>query len=241
MAIGAALQALRRGDVEVALAGGSDALCQLTYGGFNALRSVDEAPARPFRKDRLGLSLGEGAGVLVLETAAAAARRGAVPLAYLSGEASTCDAHHMTAPHPDGSGAADAIRLALADARIPANEVDFVNAHGTGTPLNDAAEAAALKAVFGDRTPTIPVTSTKSLIGHLLGSAGAVEAVVTVLGLARNEVHPMPDTGEHDPSLGLDLVLGVPRVVPRVRAAISTSLAFGGANAVLVFSRRAAA
>jgi len=241
MAIGAALAALRRGDVEVALAGGSDALCQLTYGGFNALRSVDEAPSRPFRKDRLGLSLGEGAGVLVLETAAAAAARGAAPLAILAGEASTCDAHHMTAPHPDGSGASDAIRLALADARIPADHVDFVNAHGTGTPLNDAAEAAALKAVFGDRTPSIPVTSTKSLIGHLLGSAGAVEAVVTVLGLARNEVHPMPDTGEHDPALGLDLVLGVPRRLSRPRSAISTSLAFGGANAVLVFSVRDAA
>jgi len=241
MAIGAALQALRRGDVTVALAGGSDALCQLTYGGFNALRSVDEAPSRPFRKDRLGLSLGEGAGVLVLETAHGAAARGAVPLAILAGEASTCDAHHMTAPHPDGTGASDAIRLALADARIPADEVDFVNAHGTGTPLNDASEAAALKAVFGERTSSIPVTSTKSLIGHLLGSAGAVEAVVTILGVARNEVHPMPDTGERDPDLGLDLVLGVPRRLSRARSAISTSLAFGGANAVLVFSRHEAA
>jgi 3-oxoacyl-[acyl-carrier-protein] synthase II len=241
MAIGAALQALRRGDVEVALAGGSDALCQLTYGGFNALRSVDEAPSRPFRKDRLGLSLGEGAGVLVLETAAAAAARGAKPIAFLAGEASTCDAHHMTAPHPDGSGASDAIRLALADARAVPDDVDFVNAHGTGTPLNDASEAAALKAVFGDRTPSIPVTSTKSLIGHLLGSAGAVEAVVTVLGLALGEVHPMPDTGAHDPSLGLDLVLGQPRVLSHARYAISTSLAFGGANSVLVFSRREAA
>jgi len=238
MAIGAALQALRRGDVEIALAGGSDALCQLTYAGFNALRSVDEGPSRPFRKNRMGLSLGEGAGVLLLETATAAAARGAVPLALLAGEASTCDAHHMTAPHPDGSGASDAIRLALADARASADDVDFVNAHGTGTPLNDAAEAAALKSVFGDRTGSIPVTSTKSLIGHLLGSAGAVEAVVTVLGLAKHEVHPMPDTGEHDPELGLDLVLGVPRTLSRSACAISTSLAFGGANAVLVFSRR---
>jgi 3-oxoacyl-[acyl-carrier-protein] synthase II len=241
MAIGSALHALRRGDVDVALAGGSDALCQLTYAGFNALRSVDEAPSRPFRKDRLGLSLGEGAGVLVLETATGAAARGAVPIAMLAGEAATCDAHHMTAPHPDGSGASDAIRLALADAGMGADDVDFVNAHGTGTPLNDVAEAAALTAVFGDRTRSIPVTSTKSLIGHLLGSAGAVEAVVTVLGLARSEVHPMPDTGERDPEIGLDLVLGVPRALSRAACAISTSLAFGGANAVLVFSRREAA
>jgi len=241
MAIGAALRALRRGDLDVALAGGSDALCQLTYAGFNALRSVDEVPSRPFRKDRMGLSLGEGAGVLVLETAAHAKRRGATPIAILAGESSTCDAHHMTAPHPDGVGASDAIRLALADASVGPDDVDFVNAHGTGTPLNDAAEAAALKAVFGDRTHSIPVTSTKSLIGHLLGSAGAVEGVCTVLGLARREVHPMPDTGERDPELGLDVVLGRPRALSRAACAISTSLAFGGANAVLVFTRAEAA
>ncbi len=238
MAIGNALRALRRGDVDVALAGGSDALCQLTYAGFNALRSVDEAPSRPFRKDRLGLSLGEGAGVLVLESAAHAKRRGASPIAFLAGEASTCDAHHMTAPQPDGSGAADAIRLALVDAGVAPGDVNFVNAHGTGTPLNDAAEAAALTAVFGERVRSIPVTSTKALIGHLLGSAGAVEAVVTVLGLLHREVHPMPDTGLRDPGIGLDLVLGVPRAMPVAACAISTSLAFGGANAVLVFTRR---
>ena len=237
MAIGAALRALRRGDIDVALAGGSDALCQLTYGGFNALRSVDEAPSRPFRKDRMGLSLGEGAGVLVLETAAVAASRGAKPIAFLAGEAATCDAYHMTAPNPDGSGASEAIRLALQDAGLTPDDVDFVNAHGTGTPLNDASEAAALRAVFGDRVSSIPVTSTKSLIGHLLGSAGAVEAVCTVSGLARREVHPMPDAGERDPALNLDLVLGVPRALARAGCAISTSLAFGGANAVLVFTR----
>jgi 3-oxoacyl-[acyl-carrier-protein] synthase II len=241
MAIGAALRALRRGDIDVALAGGSDALCQLTYAGFNALRSVDEAPARPFRKDRLGLSLGEGAGVLVLETAAHAALRGARPIVRLAGEAATCDAHHMTAPDPAGSGAKDAIELALADASRDATDVDFVNAHGTGTPLNDASEAAALRAVFGLRLGKIPVTSTKALIGHLLGSAGAAEAVATVLCLARREVHPMPDAGEVDPDLGLDLVLGAPRPLSRASCALSTSLAFGGANAALVFTRSEAA
>ncbi len=241
MAIGAALQALRRGDVEVALAGGSDALCQLTYAGFNALRSVDERPSRPFRKDRLGLSLGEGAGVLVLESVARASARGARPIAILSGEASTCDAHHMTAPQPDGSGAEDAVRLALADAGVLPGDVDFINAHGTGTPLNDAAEAAAFRAVFGERTRSIPLTSTKALIGHLLGSAGAVEAVCTVLGLSRGEVHPVPEGGEHDPDLDVDLVLGTPRPLPAARCAISTSLAFGGANSVLVFTRGTAA
>jgi 3-oxoacyl-[acyl-carrier-protein] synthase II len=238
MAIGAALQALRRGDVDVALAGGSDALCQLTYAGFNALRSVDEAPSRPFRKDRAGLSLGEGAGVLVLESAVRAKARGAKPIAILAGEASTCDASHMTAPQPDGAGASDAIRLALADAAVGAGDVDFVNSHGTGTPLNDASEAAALKAVFGDRVRSLPVTSTKALIGHLLGSAGAVEAICTVLGLARSEVHPMPDGGERDSELGLDLVFGTPRKLARAGCAVSTSLAFGGANAALVFTCR---
>lgn len=237
MALGAALRALRRGDVEVALAGGSDSLCQLTYAGFNSLRSVDEAPSRPFRKDRTGLSLGEGAGALVLETAENAGRRGARPLAIFAGESSTCDAQHMTAPHHEGRGAREAISGALADALVQAAEVDFINAHGTGTPLNDAAEAAAIKAVFGDRAGAIPVTSTKALIGHLLGSAGAVEAVVTVLCLARREVHPMPSGGELDPDLGLDLVIGAPRRLGRAECAVSTSLAFGGANAALVFTR----
>jgi 3-oxoacyl-[acyl-carrier-protein] synthase II len=237
MALGAALRALRRGDVDVALAGGSDSLCQLTYGGFNSLRSVDEAPSRPFRKDRTGLSLGEGAGVLVLEPVEHARRRGTAVLSVLAGEAETCDAQHMTAPHPEGVGAREALRLALADAGVSPHEVDFVNAHGTGTPLNDAAEAAALRVVFGDRVGSIPVTSTKASIGHLLGSAGAVEALVTVLCLARGEVHPMPEGGEPDEALGLDLVIGVPRVLDRAACAVSTSLAFGGANAALVFRR----
>jgi 3-oxoacyl-[acyl-carrier-protein] synthase II len=159
MALGSALRALRRGDVDVALAGGSDSLCQLTYAGFNSLRAVDEAPSRPFRKDRAGLSLGEGAGVLVLETREHAGRRGAAALATLAGEAETCDAQHMTAPHPDGAGARDALERALADADADPAEVDFVNAHGTGTPLNDAAEAAALRAA---PARSIPVTSTKA-------------------------------------------------------------------------------
>ena len=236
MAIGAALRALRRGEIDVALAGGSDSLCQITYAGFNALRSVDEAPCRPFRSDRAGLSLGEGAAVLVLESQAHARARGARAIATLAGEASTCDARHMTAPSPEGEGAAEAIRLALADAGLTADDVDFVNAHGTGTPLNDAAEAAAFHAAFGKRSSSIPVTSTKALIGHLLGSAGAVEAVVTVLCLVRREVHPMPRAGAPDRGLGLDLVLDAPRALARARCALSTNLAFGGSNAALVFA-----
>jgi 3-oxoacyl-[acyl-carrier-protein] synthase II len=237
MAIGEAILAVRRGEVDVAIAGGSDSLCRLTYAGFNALRSVDERPCRPFRRDRAGLSLGEGAAALVLEPLERAVARGARPLVLAAGEAATCDAHHMTSPHPEGRGAAEAIRGALADARLDPLEIDFVNAHGTGTPLNDAAECAALVAVFGDRTTELPVTSTKSLVGHLLGSAGALEAVATILCLLHGEVHPMPDDGMSDPGIPLRLVLGRPLRLARARHALSTSLAFGGANAALVFTR----
>lgn len=236
MAIGDAVRAIRRGEVDVAIAGGSDSLCRLTYAGFNSLRSVDERPCRPFRGDRAGLSLGEGAAALLLEPLERALARGARPLALAAGEAATCDAHHMTAPHPEGLGAAEAIRGALADARLDPFEIDFVNAHGTGTPLNDAAECEALVALFGDRAPDLPVTSTKSLVGHLLGAAGALEAVATILCLVNGEVHPMPDDGPSHPGLRLRLVLGRPLRLARARHALSTSLAFGGANAALVFT-----
>jgi 3-oxoacyl-[acyl-carrier-protein] synthase II len=237
MAIGRALDALRSGEVTLALAGGSDSLCRLTYAGFNALRSVDEAACRPFRRDRTGLSLGEGAAVLVLEPLDRARERGATPLAILAGAGESCDAHHMTAPDPAGNGAERAIRAALASGGIGPEAIAFVNAHGTGTPHNDASEAAALHAVFGDRGRTIPVTSTKSLVGHLLGSAGALEAVATAIDLENRTVHPMPVGGEADPSLDLDLVLGSPRAVPSATHALSTNLAFGGANAALVLAR----
>ena len=237
MAIGDAIRGVRRGEVDVAIAGGSDSLCRLTYAGFNALRAVDERPCRPFRGDRAGLSLGEGAAALILEPLERALARGARPLAFTAGEAATCDAHHMTSPHPDGLGAAAAIRGALAEARLDPTEIDFVNAHGTGTPLNDAAECAALVAVFGDGAKDLPVTSTKSLVGHLLGSAGALEAVATILCLLHGEVHPMPDDGRSDPGIRLRLVVGRPLRLPRARHALSTNLAFGGANAALVFTR----
>jgi 3-oxoacyl-[acyl-carrier-protein] synthase II len=237
MAIGDALRAVRRGEVEVAIAGGADSLCRLTYAGFNALRAVDERACRPFRGERAGLSLGEGAAVLVLEPLDRALARGAQPVAIVAGEAATCDAHHMTAPHPEGMGAAEAIRGALSDARLDPSGIDFVNAHGTGTPLNDAAECAALAAVFGDRASDLPVTSTKSLVGHLLGTAGALEAVATILCLQKGEVHPMPDDGTPDPAIRLRLVLGRPERLARARNALSTNLAFGGANAAIVLTR----
>jgi 3-oxoacyl-[acyl-carrier-protein] synthase II len=238
LALGAALDAVRSGEVEVAVAGGSDSLCQLTYAGFNALRSVDEGPCRPFRAGREGMSFGEGSAVLVLEPLERVLARGAEPLAEFSGAGSACDAHHMTAPDPSGAGAAAAMEAALKDAGLPATEIGFVNAHGTGTPLNDAAEWRALQRVFGERAGELPLTATKALLGHLLGSSGAIEAVATVLCLRHAELHPVPSGAEGvDPELPVSLVLDRPLPLPGVRAAVSTSLAFGGSNAALVFSR----
>lgn len=237
LALGAALEAVRYGEVEVAVAGGSDSLCQLTYAGFNALRSVDETPCRPFRACRAGMSFGEGAAVLVLEPLARVLARGGRPLAVLAGAGSSCDAHHMTAPDPSGTGAAAALEAALRDAGLPAEAIDFVNVHGTGTPLNDAAEFQALRRVFGERAEEIPLIATKALVGHLLGSSGALEAVATILCLLHGELHPVPGGMETDPELPVSLVTDAPRPLAGARAAVSTSLAFGGSNAALVFSR----
>ena len=237
LALEAALRDLRSGEADWALAGGSDSLCQITYSGFNALRAVSEVACRPFRQDRTGMSLGEGAALMVLEPLERAQARGASPLAELKGAGSSCDASHMTAPHPEGIGAALAIELALRDAGLISDDIDFVNAHGTGTPLNDLAEWAALCKSLGERAGRIPLTSTKGVVGHLLGSSGAIEAVATVLCLRGGKVHPTPGGGVVDPAAPVDLVLGQPRLTPGARFALSTSLAFGGANAALIFGR----
>lgn len=237
MALANAWFALQEGEVDVALAGASDGLCRLTYAGFNSLRAVDPEPTRPFRVDRAGLSMGEGAGVLVLETEEHARARGVVPRAILSGVGSSCDAHHMTAPHPEGRGAVAALEEALDRAQLDADAVDFVNAHGTGTPLNDVAEWTALSTVFGERAGLLPVTSTKGSIGHLLGAAGAVEAVATVQCLEHRQVHPTPGPGALDPEAPVDLVRTEPRAVPHARHAVSVNLAFGGANGAVLLSR----
>lgn len=237
MALEGALDALRSGEVEVALAGGADGLCQLTFAGFNALRAVDERPSRPFRADRAGLSIGEGAGVLVLETLDHARARGAAPIAELAGARSTCDAFHMTAPEPEGRGAAAGMTAAIRDAELDPDDIDFVNLHGTGTPHNDAAEWRALRRVFGERAARLPATSTKGAIGHLLGGCGGVEAVATLLCLDAGLVHPTTGAGPVDPDCPVDLVLGEPRELARCRTAISANLAFGGANSAAVFRR----
>jgi 3-oxoacyl-(acyl-carrier-protein) synthase len=237
MAIESALQSLRAGEVEVALAGGADALCRLTYSGFNAMRAVDERPCRPYRADRDGLSVGEGAVVLVLVTLERARARRALPMAELLGAGSSADAYHMTAPDPEGSGLARAMRAALDDAGLCAADVDFVNLHGTGTPQNDAAEWRALQTVFGERAAELPATSSKGAVGHLLGGCGGLEAVVTVLCLNAGLVHPTAGDGPVDPATPLDLVLTNPRRLERCDTALSTSMAFGGANAAILFAR----
>ena len=236
LALGLALDSLRDGDVEAAVVGGSDALCQLTYAGFNALRAVDPDACRPFRQERSGLSLGEGAGVLVLEPESSAEARGARSLARVLSVGASCDAHHMTAPHPQGRGAAAAVLRALEEANLSPAKVDFVNAHGTGTPLNDIAEWLAMEEVFGDRARAMPLTSSKGSIGHLLGSAGAVEAVATVLSLATGVIHPTAGVGDLDAEIEANLVRDRYLELAPPLVGLSTNLAFGGANGAVLLA-----
>lgn len=227
---------VRSGLCAAALAGGADELTRYTLSGFAALRAVDPEPCRPFDRGRRGMTLGEGAGFLLLERADAARDRGAVPLGYLLGGGHSCDAGHLTAPDADGAGAARAVRLALADAGMTGNEVGFVNAHGTGTPHNDAAEVAALITGLGSSAARCPIHTVKASIGHTLGAAGAIEAIVALRSLAGGFVPPT--AGLVDPEAGdrLDFVMGAPRAT-RARVALSCSFGFGGNNAALVLAR----
>ena len=243
-AIGTALRLIQAGDADAAITGGAEAA--LTPFARNAFAAMDATSkcgvSRPFDARRDGFVMGEGAGLLVLEEARAARARGAEPLGELLGYGATADAFHLTAPDPQGSGAARAVRRALEDARVSPDEVDYVNAHGTSTPLNDRSETQALKVALGEEVAKrVPVSSTKSAIGHLLGGAGGVEAVATVLAL-RDRVAP-PTLGYEEPDEGLDLdyVPGEARRLPergngdgrRPAVGLSNSFGFGGHNAVL--------
>jgi 3-oxoacyl-[acyl-carrier-protein] synthase II len=219
--------------------GGSEAaLVELSIASFAALDATSQSGiSRPFDARRDGFVMGEGAGILVLENAEKAQARGARVLGELIGYGATSDAHHITAPHPDGEGAARAIAVALRDAGLDPADVDYVNAHGTSTPLNDRSETNALKRALGARANEIPVSSIKSAIGHLLGAAGAVEAVATVLALRDRVAPPTLNWEEADEGLDLDYVPGSARplaVNGRSPVAISDSFGFGGHNAVLV-------
>lgn len=233
LAIGLALEALREGTIRIALAGGADSLCRVTFGGFNALQSVDAGPCLPFRRERRGLSLGEGAAVLVLERSDDVRVRGATPFAELAGAGATADSYHMTAPEPQGRGAAAALSLALCDAGCTAQDVDLINAHGTATQLNDLAEFRALEHIFGPRIGSIAIAATKGSVGHLLGCAGAVEAVATVLALRDQRLQPLPGGGEIDPATPIRWVRTAAPAT--LRTAVSLNLGFGGCNAALVF------
>jgi 3-oxoacyl-[acyl-carrier-protein] synthase II len=238
-AIGSAARMIRAGDADAVVTGGSEAgLTPLARAAFAALDATSEAGvSRPFDRRRDGFVMGEGAGVLILEDGEAAERRGAKILGEVLGYGATSDAFHLTAPDPEGTSAANAMRLALQDARIDAADVDYVNAHGTSTPLNDRSETVALKSALGDAAARVPVSSTKSAIGHLLGAAGAVEAVATVLALRDRVAPPTLGLEEPDDGLDLDYVPGAARPLAdgngKPAIGLSNSFGFGGHNAVL--------
>ncbi len=230
-ALGLGLTWLRAGLCDMVLAGGTDELCRTAITGFSRLMLVDPEPCKPFDQARNGLSLGEGAAVLVLERADAARRRGAKPLALLRGYGTAADAYHLTAPHPEGRGLRAAVRAALAEAGLKSEDLAFINAHGTGTSENDKTEAF----VFRNHFPGVPVSATKGATGHTLGAAGAIEAAITVAGLLAGLVPMSPGFTTPHPDLGVSPVTA-PQPL-RTGHALSQSLAFGGCNSAVIFSR----
>lgn len=242
-AIGLAARLIKHGDADVMIAGGTEAAVAKTpMAGFAAMKALSsrecppEEASCPFDARRDGFVLGEGAGILVLEELEHAKKRGAYIYAELAGYGSNGDAYHITAPRPGGEVALRCMRKALADARIDPKDVDYINAHGTSTHLNDLNESTAIKALLGQHAYEIPVNSTKSMTGHLLGAAGAIEAVVCVLTIEKNRVHPTINRKEIDPDCDLDYVTDGARDV-KVNVAMSNSFGFGGHNAVIVMRR----
>lgn len=232
-ALGLGCDLIETGEADVVLAGGVDSLNRVVLNGFNSLMLVSPDGCRPFDAERKGMSVGEGAGVLVLESEAHARGRGAHVRAWLAGRGNTCDAYHVSAPQPEGRGLSEAMRLALAGAGLPPSAVGYLNAHGTGTADNDPVEAKAIRAVFGDTLPA--VSSTKRFFGHTLAAAGAIEAIVTVLAIERQAIPPNLGLRTVDPKIPLTPVT---RYRPAsFDVAMSTSLGFGGNNSALLFRR----
>lgn len=234
-AIGHAWQLVRQGRAERVLTGGYDALCHLTFAGFDTLQALSPTPCRPFDAGRDGLTLGEGAAVLALEDLSSAQRRGAEILGEILGYGATTDTHHLAQPHPEGSAALAAMRAACASAGVTPEQIDYVNAHGTATPQNDSAETAAIQAWAGARAATLPVSSTKAGIGHLLGAAGAVEAVASLMALRGQWLPPETSLQIPDPVCRFQIVRQP--VDAKIQTALSNSFGFGGANATLIFRR----
>jgi 3-oxoacyl-[acyl-carrier-protein] synthase II len=242
-AVGEAFRLVRDGEQDVVIAGGAEAtITPLGVAGFAVMRAMstrNEEPtraSRPFERDRDGFVIGEGAGVLVLESLAHAERRGAPIYAEVVGYGANCDAYHITSPAPEGRGAAECMRLALASGGVAPTDVDYINAHGTATPYNDANETQAIKRLFGEHAARLAVSSTKSMTGHLFGGAGGIEAVYTALTIRHGVIPPTINYEQPDPDCDLDYVPNAARPAT-VRVALSNSFGFGGANACVAFRR----
>jgi 3-oxoacyl-[acyl-carrier-protein] synthase II len=243
-AIGDALNIIRRGDADVMIAGGAEAgIGEIPVAAFSAMKALStkrndqpEKASRPFDADRDGFVMGDGAGILVLEALEHAQARGAAILAELVGYAASDDASHITLPAPGGRGAVASMRLAIADAGMKPDDVDYINAHGTSTPPNDRAETAAIKTVFGERAYELPISSTKSMTGHMLGAGGGVEAIACLRSLQEGILPPTINYENPDPECDLDYVPNVARQVA-IRSAMSNSFGFGGHNATIILRR----
>ncbi len=241
--IGEAFRAIVYGDAEAMITGGTEAnITPLTISGFNAMKALStknnepEKACRPFEKNRDGFVIAEGAGVLVLEELEFALKRKATIYAELVGYGYTGDAYHITAPSPDGDGAVRCMKMAIKDAKLKLEDVDYINAHGTSTPLNDLTETVAIKKTFGDYAKKIPISATKSMTGHLLGAAGSTEAIFTILAIRDGIMPPTINYEEPDPQCDLDYVPNVARQ-KSIRVAMSNAFGFGGTNATLVFKK----
>lgn len=235
-AIAEAFEIIRSNRADLMLAGGADVFSKISFIGFSRLRVMAPERCQPFDKNRKGLILGEGAGVLLLEDFETATKRGAQIYAEILGSGLSCDAYHITTPHPEGKGVAMAMAMALEKAQLKKSDVHYINAHGTGTIHNDKSETRAIKQVFGPLAYDIPVSSTKALTGHLMGTASAVEAIVCVLSLQKKVVPPTWNYETPDPECDLDFVPNQEREVD-VKVALNLSSAFGGTNACVIFGR----
>ena len=242
-AIGEAFHMIRSGLQDAILAGGAESvITPMGVGGFSAMKALStrneepERASRPFDKDRDGFVIAEGSGVMILEERERALKRGAKIYAEVVGYGANCDAYHITAPAPEGEGAARCISLALEDAKMAPREIDYINAHGTSTEYNDLNETQAIKKVFGERAYQIPISSTKSMTGHLLGAAGAIEGIYSVLALTRGAIPPTINYENPDPECDLDYVPNQARKAD-LNAVLSNSFGFGGTNACVIFKR----
>jgi len=241
--IGDAFRAIVYGDAEAMIAGGTEAnITPLTIGGFNAMKALStrndepEKACRPFEKNRDGFVVAEGAGILILEELQFALKRKAKIYGELIGYGYTGDAYHITAPSPDGDGAVRCMKMAMKDAGLKPEDVDYINAHGTSTSLNDLTETLAIKAVFGNHAKEVPISATKSMTGHLLGAAGSTEAIFTILAIRDGIMPPTINYEEPDPQCDLDYVPNVARRKP-IKVAMSNAFGFGGTNATLIFKK----